>query len=114
MSASPPTATTSGHRVGSLADIPPGEGRAYAVEGDRVAVFHLRDGTLRAVSAVCPHAGGPLADGQIDTEVVVCPLHLNVFELASGESRTGQRPLRTYRVELDGDDVLVHLPAPDR
>ena len=51
--------------IGSIHDIPLGEGRTYAVDGDMVAVFRLRDGSVRALSAVCPHKGGPLADGQI-------------------------------------------------
>jgi nitrite reductase/ring-hydroxylating ferredoxin subunit len=59
------------------------------------------------VSAICPHKGGPLADGQIDTRVVVCPLHLNAFELATGRSTTGQPALTVYAVSLDADDHLV-------
>jgi nitrite reductase (NADH) small subunit len=93
--------------LGPVSDIPPGEGRAYAVGGEAVAVFRLRDGSLRAVSAICPHRGGPLADGQIDSRVVVCPLHLNVFDLATGCSTTGQPPLTVYAVSLDADDQLV-------
>jgi nitrite reductase (NADH) small subunit len=100
------------YRVGRLADIPVGEGRAFAVGQEQVAVFRLRDGRIRAVSAVCPHAGGPIADGQIDGAVVVCPLHLNVFELDSGRSTTGQPPLRVFPVHADGDEVVVELPAP--
>ena len=69
---------------------PPGEGRA-ALDGEQVAVFRLRDGSLRAVSAVCPHRGGPIADGQIDDRVVLCPLHLNAFNLATGECLTVRR-----------------------
>jgi len=52
------------HVLGPLADIPVGEGRAYAVGDLQIAVFRLRNGTVRATQAVCPHAGGPLADGQ--------------------------------------------------
>ncbi|GAA2615145.1 hypothetical protein GCM10010399_52580 [Dactylosporangium fulvum] len=84
-----------------------GEGRAFAVDGDMVAVFRLRDGTLRAVSAVCPHAGGPLADGLIDMKVVVCPLHQHVFDLATGCSTTGQPPLAVYTVTTDPDGTVV-------
>lgn len=51
------------YRLGPLADIPVGEGRAYAVDGDQIAVFRLRGGGLRAVSALCPHAGGPWRTG---------------------------------------------------
>jgi nitrite reductase/ring-hydroxylating ferredoxin subunit len=95
-------------RLGPLADIPVGEGRAYAVGGEQIAVFRLGDRSVRALSAVCPHAGGPLADGQIDGEVLICPLHLHVFELATGCSRTGQPGLRVYPVAVDdrGDVVL--------
>ncbi|MEV4514761.1 Rieske (2Fe-2S) protein [Dactylosporangium sp. NPDC049525] len=96
------------HRLGPVADIPVGEGRAYAVDGDQVAVFRLRGGGLRAVSAVCPHAGGPLADGLIDAKVVICPLHQHVYDLATGCSTTGQPPLRVYAVHIDADgDVVV-------
>jgi len=106
--------TTAGSavRVGPGSEIPVGEGRAYAVDGDQVAVFRLRSGALRAISAICPHAGGPLADGQIDDQVVICPLHLNVFELDTGCSRSGQPNLLSYPVEEDADGyVVVHQPA---
>lgn len=100
------------HRIGPADDIPPGEGRAYPVAGDLVAVFRLTSGQLRAVSAVCPHAGGPLADGLIDAEVVICPLHQHVFELATGCSRSGQPALRSYPVRQDPAGVVwVSAPA---
>lgn len=95
------------HVLGLAAEVPVGEGRAYAVAGHQIAVFRLRDGTVRALSAVCTHAGGPIADGQIDAEVVVCPLHQHVFDLATGESRTGRAPLCSYRVQVDDDGHLV-------
>jgi len=93
--------------LGPLDEIPLGEGRAYAVGDEMVAVFRLRDGSLRAVSAVCPHRGGPLADGQIDLKVVVCPLHLNAFDLTTGCSTSGQPGLTVYPVDVDADNHLV-------
>jgi nitrite reductase/ring-hydroxylating ferredoxin subunit len=95
------------HRLGPVDEIPVGEGRAYAVDGHQVAVFRLRSGALRAVSALCPHAGGPLADGLIDAKVVICPLHQHVYDLATGCSSTGQPPLRVYNVHTDDDGVLI-------
>ena len=94
-------------RLGPLHEIPLGEGRAYAVGDHRIAVFRLRDGSLRALSAICPHRGGPLADGQIDLQVVVCPLHLNAFDLTTGCSTGGQPPLTVYPVRVDDDNHLV-------
>ncbi|GAA3455302.1 Rieske (2Fe-2S) protein [Dactylosporangium matsuzakiense] len=84
-----------------LADIPVGEGRAYEIDGELVAVFHLRDGTVRAVSGICPHAGGPLADGLVDLRQVVCPLHQHTFDLATGCSTSGQADLTVYASTVD-------------
>lgn len=97
------------HLLGPLDQIPYGEGRAFAVDGEQVAIFRLRDGSLRAVSAVCPHKGGPIADGQIDASVVLCPLHLNAFDLTTGCSTTGAEPLRTYDVSVTDDQILLVL-----
>ena len=95
--------------LGPVTDIPLGEGRTYEVDGEMVAVFRLRDGSVRALSAVCPHRGGPIADGQLDEHVVLCPLHLNAFELTTGCSTTGAAPLKRYDVSLDGDEIVLLL-----
>jgi nitrite reductase (NADH) small subunit len=93
--------------LGPVDQIPYGEGRAFEVEGEQVAVFRLRDGSLRALSAVCPHRGGPIADGQIDNSIVLCPLHLNAFELDTGCSTTGQQPLRRFDVTVLDDEIIL-------
>lgn len=93
--------------LGPVDQIPFGEGRAFDVNGEQVAIFRLRSGRLYAVGAVCPHKGGPIADGQIDGTIVVCPLHLNTFELATGCSPTGQPDLGSWPVSVDDDGNLV-------
>jgi nitrite reductase (NADH) small subunit len=80
-------------RLGPADQIPLGEGRAFVVGDEQVAVFRLRDGGLRAV---CPHRGGPLADGLIDGAQVICPLHNHAFRLVDGQCTTGQSPVRAY------------------
>jgi len=95
------------HDLGPASQIPLGEGRAFAVAGEQIAIFRLRDGSLRAVSAVCPHRGGPIADGQIDSSQVICPLHQNAFDLTTGCSTTGADPLSTYDVSVEGDQIVV-------
>ena len=95
------------HRLGPIDQIPFGEARAFDVAGDQVAVFRLRNGHVYALSAVCSHKGGPIADGQIDSTIVLCPLHMNAFELATGCSTTGAEPLRRYDVRLDGEEIVL-------
>jgi hypothetical protein len=49
-------------RACHVEDVPPGEGRALTVAGRRIALFRAESGWY-ALDQVCPHAGGPLADG---------------------------------------------------
>ena len=99
------------HVLGPVSEIPAGEGRAYGVAGRQVAVFRLRDGTVRALDAVCPHRGGPLADGQTTTSASVCPLHAHVFDLGTGACRSGQDDVASYAVRVEDGQVVVVLPG---
>ena len=101
-----------GVALGPLEQIPLGEGRAFDVQGRQVAVFRLRNGGVHAVSAVCPHRGGPLADGQIDGTIVLCPLHLNAFNLADGCSLTGAPALQVWPVTVDERGSILISPDP--
>ena len=91
------------YTVGMVEDVPPGEGRAFVAGSTQIAVFRLRDGSLHATQATCPHAGGPLADGLTDVNVLVCPLHQYAFRWSDGTSPGGAPPVKLYPVrERDG------------
>jgi nitrite reductase (NADH) small subunit len=96
------------HRLGPVEAIPIGEGRAFAVGQRQVAVFRLRDGTLRATQAQCPHAGGPLADGQLDLATVICPLHARAFSFTDGTCPEGEQ-ITLYPAHDEAGDIIVHL-----
>jgi nitrite reductase (NADH) small subunit len=93
-------------RIGPVTQIPFGEGRVFEVGAVRMAIFRTRAGEVFATQAECPHRGGPLADGLLDTASIVCPLHDRAFDL-----RTGQGPdckIVTYPVHVqDGEIVLL-------
>ena len=95
--------------VGRVEDVPPGEGRAFVAGGVQVAVFRLRDGSLHATQAACPHAGGPLADGQTDVNVLVCPLHLYAYRWSDGASTSGAAPIRVYPVRESDGEIVVEV-----
>jgi nitrite reductase/ring-hydroxylating ferredoxin subunit len=93
--------------VGRAEEIPLGEGRAFVAGGKQIAVFRLRDGSLHATQAACPHAGGPLADGQTDANVLVCPLHLYAYRWTDGASTSGAAAIRMFPVrDVDGQLVV--------
>ena len=95
------------HAVAAADELPPGAARAFAVGGRMVAVFRLRSGELRAIDAVCPHSGGPLADGQFDAKKVICPLHNYFFSLADGSCLNGDYAVRAYPVREEDGTIVV-------
>jgi nitrite reductase (NADH) small subunit len=94
--------------LGPASLIPLGEGRAFHVDGRRIAVFRARGGRLFAAEAACPHRQGPLADALVGGSIAICPLHGFRFDLATGEPVGNDcRALVTFPVALTSDDEIV-------
>jgi nitrite reductase (NADH) small subunit len=99
---------TDGHNLGPASRIPVGEGRAFCIEGEEIAIFRNREGEVCAVQARCPHRGGALAEGLVAAGRVTCPLHAREFDLCTGRSERGDCPdLRTYPVIVTESGELV-------
>jgi nitrite reductase (NADH) small subunit len=99
--------------IGPVSAIPPGMGRAYQVGAHRIAVFRTRSGRVFATAQKCPHRGGPLADGMLVGEQVVCPLHAFRFDLQTGQCEQSQVcPVPTYPVDITPDGwIRIGIPA---
>ncbi|HWS51348.1 MAG TPA: Rieske 2Fe-2S domain-containing protein [Microbacterium sp.] len=93
------------------ADIDIVEGRLNRVVVDEVPVLLVRqNGRLRAISAVCSHAGGPLDEGTLDARgCVTCPWHGSQFVLDDGSVERGPAsvPQPRWDVRVDGGRVFV-------
>lgn len=99
------------YNLGPVEQVPVGEGRVFLVGSRAIAIFRPREGGLYATQAHCPHSGGPLADGLIGNDQVVCPLHAYKYCLKSGH-RIGNSDsaLATYRVALNhAAEIVVEL-----
>jgi nitrite reductase/ring-hydroxylating ferredoxin subunit len=67
-----------------------------------------------AVDNRCPHMGFPLHRGSIADGILTCHWHHARFDLCTGGTfDQWADELRRFPVELQGDDVLVDLSAPD-
>ena len=100
-------------RVTAIENLPLREGRAVALGDREVAFFNLGDKVL-ATDNQCPHQGGPLCDGIVTGESVVCPLHAWKVNLASGcvERPTPGRDhcVATYPTRIEDGIVIIGLP----
>ena len=98
--------------VGMVEQIPEGEARCFVLGRVPIAVFRTRGGNIYATQALCTHKGGPLADGLIGGETLVCPLHAFKFNLATGQPIGHEcKALKKYAVSITSDGVIsVTLP----
>jgi nitrite reductase/ring-hydroxylating ferredoxin subunit/multimeric flavodoxin WrbA len=80
---------------------------------ERELAVSLKDGQFGAVSNVCNHVGGPLGDGRLDGEYIVCPWHNWKFHRCSGLGEPGFEEDRVpaYPVKVENGRVLVNLAA---
>ena len=92
--------------------IPDGRAAILALgPSERVAVFRNGD-TLSAVSNACAHQNGPLGEGRIIDGCITCPWHGFQYRPQDGCSPAPfTERIPTYRLKLEGDEVLVHRTA---
>jgi 3-phenylpropionate/trans-cinnamate dioxygenase ferredoxin subunit len=97
-------------KVAVAEDVTPGSAMLVEVEGKKIALFNL-GGTFYAIDDECPHEGGPLSEGDIEGESVVCPWHASVFNIKTGEVEAppAVTGVAAYEVRLQGSDVEIKL-----
>ncbi len=72
--------------------------------GRTVIALSYANGSFGAVSGVCNHVGGPLGDGRLEGDYVVCPWHAWKFHRATGEGEPGFEEDRVPRHDLEVRD----------
>jgi nitrite reductase/ring-hydroxylating ferredoxin subunit/multimeric flavodoxin WrbA len=77
----------------------------------------FKDGVFGAISGVCNHAGGPLGEGRLEGEYVVCPWHYWKFHCRTGQGEPGYEgdAVPSYEVkQLDGRVLVKSVPLSKR
>ncbi|HEY6254647.1 MAG TPA: Rieske 2Fe-2S domain-containing protein, partial [Xanthobacteraceae bacterium] len=76
----------------------------------------LKDGAFGVVSNACNHVGGPLGEGRLDGDYIICPWHGWKFHRRTGVGEPGFEEDRVpaFPVKLEGGRVLVNVAAPSR
>lgn len=112
-----------------LADAPAlGEVRLVKLAGHTIGLYRVGD-RFYAVADRCPHRGAPLCSGGRVVRGILlqdgsptrgaapallrCPWHKWDFEIATGRCLVQPRlRVRRYRVEREGDDLIISLRHP--
>jgi len=95
--------------VAKTSDLPVGRARVCTIGTQRIALYHTARGFF-ASGNTCPHRGGPLGEGDIIGNEIICPWHLWGFDVATGEC--GGNPeltIPTYEVRIEGESILVNV-----
>jgi nitrite reductase/ring-hydroxylating ferredoxin subunit/multimeric flavodoxin WrbA len=71
------------------------------------------DGRFGAVHNACNHVGGPLGEGRLDGDYVVCPWHQWKFHRVTGLGEPGYEADRVpaFAVKVEGGRVLVDVAS---
>lgn len=84
----------------------------FELDGRRLVVCNA-DGTPYVVADECPHAKAALSAGRLRGTVLECPLHGGKLDVRDGTPVTPpiRRPAETFPVEVQGERILIGLPA---
>ena len=91
--------------VTNTADLAPGEMKLVDLDGEGIAIANV-GGEYFAFNNTCPHRGGPLADGELEGDIVTCPWHATPINVRTGEAQEGgvtDDPVSIYELRVGGD-----------
>lgn len=96
------------YRVAKVSDIAPGTTQRVVADSVEILLCNV-DGKIYAIEDVCTHDGGPLDQGELEGDNVVCPRHGATFDVRTGDALTlpAVMPLMTFEVQIEGDDIFV-------
>jgi nitrite reductase/ring-hydroxylating ferredoxin subunit len=92
-----------------LNDLKNYKGRRFIIDDTEVALFKIDDNVF-AVSNICPHQHTALIyNGEIEDGCVICPVHGWMFDLQTGNKKSGRKGLDTYPVRITKEEVFVKV-----
>jgi len=87
------------YRLCRVSDVPVGEMKQVTIE-DRELLVINQDNHFICTDARCTHAGAPLAEGELNGNILTCPWHRSQFDITNGSVVKGpaKKPLRVFRL----------------
>jgi nitrite reductase (NADH) small subunit len=97
-------------RLCAASDAPaPGATTEVEAKGVTICLANV-GGELSALDNWCPHRRGPLGQGWVEGNAVVCPWHSWAFDCRTGVAEPPERAkVDVFPLKIEGDDVLVEI-----
>lgn len=97
--------------IAPASELPVNERLFVEVNGKAIVVFNLA-GNLYAIGDVCTHDDGPLGDGDLEGQEIVCPRHGAKFDLPSGKATAMPAvvDIPAYPVRVRNGQIEIGLP----
>ncbi len=92
----------------SIQDVPLDEIRQFDLKDEEILVVNL-NGEFYCLEARCTHAGAPLAEGELDGDILVCPWHHSRFRITDGSvvNSPARVPLKVFKSLIKDGHILI-------
>lgn len=95
--------------VAKVSDLNPGECKTVTANDRELALANV-GGRFYACDNTCPHQGGPLGEGVLEGQQLVCPWHGWRFDVTTGKSPVMPVKIDTFECVVENGEVKVRLP----
>src|SRR5665647_870270 len=102
-------------KVARTSEIAVGSKQKIALNNVEILLTNI-DGSYYAINNKCPHMGGSLYDGSLESDIIVCPRHGAAFNVITGKNvrdakivfvKMKVNDTQSLPVKVEGTDILV-------
>ncbi|MBB72387.1 MAG: ferredoxin [Legionellales bacterium] len=89
-------------------EIPPGRWKVVEIDDTEIMIIN-KDGEYYAIEDICTHDGGPLSDGELEGDEIICPRHGAHFCIRTGRATVppAYEDIAAFRVRVHEGKVQV-------
>jgi nitrite reductase (NADH) small subunit len=96
-------------KVAEEAELSPGQGMVVEADSRELALFNV-DGEFFCIDNECPHRDGPLGEGELEDDTVICPWHAWQINVKTGEVLYNPGTcVATHACKVEDGAILVEV-----
>lgn len=96
-------------KVLGASELVAGQGTTVTVGGRDYALFNVK-GDYFCIDSECPHRDGPLGEGELEDDVVMCPWHAWQVNVKTGEVLYASNYcVATHKTKVEDDSIWIDV-----